>query len=257
MSPLAAGDWVMYDDFNRSDTLSGSLGYAESGQKWDLRGPYSGGVLPPTTYGQIKNGEFVADPASVAVYAVQQLTNTPTLIGGTVSWTQSSGSVGSSFAMVMSKNNVYVTNMLHFSIGRSGWTLSVSGPGIGSFVTVASGNISPVIPADGSPHTFQLSINGSAATIDIDGSVFAVYDNGNATYYSGSIFQSSDQRLKTNVLPLEASSSLSLIALLNPVSYARLDQTAQGTNLGFIAQQVSFRNWSPPPRRPRSRRTAP
>jgi len=67
--------------------------------------------------------------------------------------------------------------------------------------------------------------------------VFAVYDNGNATY-SGSLFQSSDQRLKTNVLPLEASSSLSLIALLNPVSYARLDQTAQGTNLGFIAQQV-------------------
>jgi Chaperone of endosialidase len=67
--------------------------------------------------------------------------------------------------------------------------------------------------------------------------VFAVYDNGNATY-SGSIFQSSDQRLKMNVRPLDASSSLSLFGALNPVSYTRLDQTAQGLNLGFIAQQV-------------------
>jgi hypothetical protein len=62
-------------------------------------------------------------------------------------------------------------------------------------------------------------------------------DNGNATY-SGSIFQSSDQRLKTNVQSLDASGSLVAIAALNPVSYTRLDQPAQGQTLGFIAQEV-------------------
>jgi hypothetical protein len=94
--------------------------------------------------------------------------------------------------------------------------------------------------------TSPFAVVNSAST-----TVFAVYDNGNTTY-SGSIFQSSDQRLKTNVQPLDASSSLSLIAALNPVSYTRLDQASQGTNLGFIAQQVQqvFPDWSPLPRRP-------
>jgi endosialidase-like protein/surface protein with Ig-like domain len=44
--------------------------------------------------------------------------------------------------------------------------------------------------------------------------------------------------LKTDVQSLEASSSLSAIELLNPVSYLRLDQPGTGENLGFIAQQV-------------------
>jgi hypothetical protein len=70
---------------------------------------------------------------------------------------------------------------------------------------------------------------------------FAVYDNGNATY-SGSIFQSSDQRLKTDVTPLDASSSLAEIEGLSPVSYTRIDQPGQGTNLGFIAQAVQPRS---------------
>lgn len=67
--------------------------------------------------------------------------------------------------------------------------------------------------------------------------VFASYDNGNATY-SGSLFQSSDQRLKTDITTLDASSSLALVAQLNPVEYTRIDQPDQGTTLGFIAQQV-------------------
>jgi hypothetical protein len=67
--------------------------------------------------------------------------------------------------------------------------------------------------------------------------VFAVYDSGNSTY-SGSIFQSSDQRLKTDIRSLDASSSLSFIDALNPVSYIRLDQPGQGSHLGFVAQGV-------------------
>lgn len=80
--------------------------------------------------------------------------------------------------------------------------------------------------------TTVFNVVNSAST-----TVFAVYDSGNSTY-SGSIFQSSDQRLKTNVQSLDASSSLSLLEQLNPVSYLRIDQPGTGKNLGFIAQQV-------------------
>ena len=66
---------------------------------------------------------------------------------------------------------------------------------------------------------------------------FSVYDNGNATY-NGSIFQSSDERLKTDIVPLDGSSSLSAILTLNPISYTRVDQPGGGENLGFLAQAV-------------------
>jgi len=86
---------------------------------------------------------------------------------------------------------------------------------------------------DSNATTSAFSVVNSAST-----TAFAVYDNGNATY-AGSIFQSSDARLKTNIQPLDASSSLSAIESLTPVSYDRLDQPGQGSNLGFIAQAVA------------------
>lgn len=85
---------------------------------------------------------------------------------------------------------------------------------------------------DNAATTSAFSVVNSAST-----TVFAAYDNGNATY-SGSIFQSSDQRLKTDIAALDSSSSLTLLDQLNPVSYTRIDQPDQGVNLGFIAQEV-------------------
>ena len=84
----------------------------------------------------------------------------------------------------------------------------------------------------GTGSTTAFAVVNNAST-----TAFAVYDNGNATY-AGSIFQSSDQRLKTDIQSLDASSSLSAIEQLDPVSYARLDQPSQGQQLGFIAQQL-------------------
>jgi hypothetical protein len=81
--------------------------------------------------------------------------------------------------------------------------------------------------------TSAFAVVNSAST-----TVFSVFDSGNSSY-SGSIFQSSDLRLKTNVSSLNVSSSLSAIEALNPVSYLRLDQPGQGKNLGFLAQQVA------------------
>jgi hypothetical protein len=81
--------------------------------------------------------------------------------------------------------------------------------------------------------TTAFSVANSASTTE-----FAVYDTGNATL-AGGLVQNSDQRLKTNVQSLDASSSLSLIDQLNPVTFNWIDPNKGTTpQLGFIAQQV-------------------
>jgi hypothetical protein len=67
---------------------------------------------------------------------------------------------------------------------------------------------------------------------------FVVNNNGSATL-AGTLTQNSDQRLKTNIQGLDASSSLAAIDALNPVTFNWIDPTEGATpQLGFIAQQV-------------------
>ena len=86
---------------------------------------------------------------------------------------------------------------------------------------------------DAASSTLAFNVVSSAST-----TVFAVFDGGNAEL-SGTLSQSSDQRLKTNIQSLDASSTLSLIDQLNPVTFNWIDPD-EGTTpqLGFIAQQV-------------------
>jgi lysophospholipase L1-like esterase len=81
--------------------------------------------------------------------------------------------------------------------------------------------------------TSAFAVVNSASTTE-----FSVYDTGNAVL-AGGLTQSSDQRLKTNVQSLDASSSLTAIDSLNPVTFNWIDPN-KGTipQLGFIAQQV-------------------
>jgi len=90
-----------------------------------------------------------------------------------------------------------------------------------------------VTGSDAASSTSAFAVVNSAST-----TVFAVFDGGNAEL-SGTLTQSSDQRLKTNIQSLDASSSLSLIDQLNPVTFNWIDPD-EGTTpqLGFIAQQV-------------------
>jgi hypothetical protein len=67
---------------------------------------------------------------------------------------------------------------------------------------------------------------------------FAVLDNGNATL-AGNLIQNSDQRLKTDITDLDASSSLAEIDALNPVTFNWIDPAkSSAPQFGFIAQQV-------------------
>jgi hypothetical protein len=87
--------------------------------------------------------------------------------------------------------------------------------------------------ADAASSTLAFNVVNGAST-----TVFAVFDGGNAQL-SGTLTQSSDQRLKTNIISLDASSSLVAINELTPVTYNWLDPEKGGTRqYGFIAQQV-------------------
>jgi hypothetical protein len=81
--------------------------------------------------------------------------------------------------------------------------------------------------------TSAFLVANSASTTE-----FNVLDNGNATL-AGNLIQNSDQRLKTNIQSLAASSSLTEIEQLNPVTFNWIDpEKGTGPQLGFIAQQV-------------------
>jgi hypothetical protein len=120
----------------------------------------------------------------------------------------------------------------------------IYGAGLGSIgSTVSTGNIGigtstpysrlTTWGADTAAGTAALTISNSASTTELQ-----VFDNGSATL-AGTLTQNSDQRLKTNVQSLDASSSLSAVDALNPVTFNWIDPD-QGTTpqLGFIAQQV-------------------
>jgi hypothetical protein len=86
--------------------------------------------------------------------------------------------------------------------------------------------------ADAASSTLSFSVVNSASS-----TVFAVFNGGNAQL-SGTLTQSSDKRLKTDIESLDASSTLALIDRLDPVTFAWKDRLKDGPQLGFIAQDV-------------------
>jgi hypothetical protein len=87
--------------------------------------------------------------------------------------------------------------------------------------------------SDTASSTLTFNVVNNAST-----TVFAVFDGGNARL-SGTLTQSSDRRLKTNIQGLDASTSLAAINSLSPVAYDWIDPEKGGIRqYGFIAQQV-------------------
>jgi hypothetical protein len=111
-------------------------------------------------------------------------------------------------------------------------TWTTTGLGIGTTSLLARLDVAGA--NNGTAPLFQLSSVASFATT----TEFIVNNNGNATL-AGTLTQNSDQRLKTNIQSLGASSSLAAIDALNPVTFNWIDQSeGSGTQVGFIAQQV-------------------
>jgi Chaperone of endosialidase/Domain of unknown function (DUF5011) len=112
----------------------------------------------------------------------------------------------------------------------TGGALSTGNVGIGT--THPYSRLQVTGPDSGASTTAFLVANSASSTL------FYVSDNGNAVLQGG-LTQTSDQRLKTNIQSLAASSSLSLIDQLNPVTFNWIDSNkGSAPQLGFIAQQV-------------------
>jgi excisionase family DNA binding protein len=130
--------------------------------------------------------------------------------------------------------NVTLTNKYALgadSLGISGVGYFGSNVGIGT--TSPTSRLSVAGP-DTSSATAALTVTNSTPTTE-----FQVFDDGHAVL-AGSLTQNSDERLKTDITSLDASSSLAAIEALNPVSFDwRGGLFGSTTQLGFIAQQVA------------------
>jgi hypothetical protein len=128
-------------------------------------------------------------------------------------------------------NQLDVGNLI-FGTGINGQYANVSTGNIGIGTTTPYSRLT-VWGLDAASSTLAFSVVNSAST-----TVFAVFDGGNAQL-SGTLTQSSDARLKTNIQSLDASTSLAAINSLTPVAYDWIDPNKGGVRqYGFIAQQV-------------------
>jgi hypothetical protein len=146
--------------------------------------------------------------------------------------------VGGSFSLTASTYNATTTAGKNYSI----FSLNTASSTNPLLTTLYNGNVGigtstpysrlEVFGPD-TASTSVFTVVNSASTTE-----FSVYDTGNAVL-AGGLTQSSDQRLKTNIQSLDASSSLSLIDELNPVTFNWIDPNKGAVpQLGFIAQQV-------------------
>ena len=128
-------------------------------------------------------------------------------------------------------NQLDIGNLI-YGTGLNGSLKTVSTGAVGIGTTTPYSALDVWGP-DTSANTSAFVISNSASTTELN-----VLDNGNATL-AGTLTQNSDQRLKTNIQSLNASSSLAAINALNPVTFNWIDPDKGTTlQLGFIAQQV-------------------
>ena len=128
-------------------------------------------------------------------------------------------------------NQLDIGNLI-FGTGINGEGTNISTGNIGIGTSSPYGRLT-VWGLDTASSTLTFNVVNNAST-----TIFAVFDGGNAQL-SGTLTQSSDARLKTNIQSLDASTSLAAINSLTPVAYDWLDPNKGGTRqYGFIAQQV-------------------
>lgn len=128
-------------------------------------------------------------------------------------------------------NQLNIGNLI-FGTGINGEGPSISTGNIAIGTSTPYSRLS-IWGSDAASSTSAFTVVNNAST-----TVFAVFNGGNAQL-SGTLTQSSDRRLKTNIAALDASTSLAAINSLSPVAYDWLDPEKGGVRqYGFIAQDV-------------------
>jgi hypothetical protein len=115
--------------------------------------------------------------------------------------------------------------------GGGGGSVVIDNNRIAVGTTTAYARLS-VWGSDTASSTLAFNVINNAST-----TVFAVFNGGNAQL-SGTLTQSSDRRLKTDIESLDASSTLALIDKLDPVAFTWKNRSQDGQQMGFIAQDV-------------------
>lgn len=221
-------------------TKNGDFFLGPTDNSWSIGGdklifgagtPGSGDVkMVMTSSGQLgigttspENSAKLAITDSTAVAAIPDLVLSQSATGGSdwYFWSTNSNNLSGGGKLLINNSNATASGK--FTIDSSGRV------GIGT--TNPYSRLQVTGPNTASTSAF--AVVNSASTTE-----FSVSDAGSAVL-SGSLTQNSDQRLKTNVESLDASSSLTAIEALNPVSFNWIDGVfGAGDQLGFIAQQV-------------------
>ena len=146
------------------------------------------------------------------------------------------GATGDTISFTKTGTNFLLANnasgALEFQTGGANARLDITSAGNVGIGTSTPYSRLTVWGKDTSGSTGAFLVANSASTTE-----FVVNDDGSATL-AGTLTQNSDQRLKTNIQSLDASSSLAAINALNPVTFNWIDPSKGGEQLGFIAQQV-------------------
>jgi hypothetical protein len=147
--PAVTGSFI--DTFDRAD------------RGWDLRGPYAGGFpLPAATDGFIKDGRFTY-AGNAVVYAVRQFHGQVRKVGARGQWRRiREGDADTAMTMALTANDKIVSDMVHFSVSRSRWSLTVRRGA--DFIPVAEGQFAPVLLLD---HEYEFEVEATAATVTV------------------------------------------------------------------------------------------
>lgn len=149
------------------DTFDRQGGDHGLGEGWDLRGAFTGDFpLQPATDGFIRDGRYTYAGDTV-VCAARQFRAPVDSVGAIGRWTRSGRGSETTFAMAVSANDLLISDVIHLSVNRSAWELSVR-RNTGAFEPVARGRFSPVLDLD-TDYGFQLDVSAESVGVTVPG----------------------------------------------------------------------------------------
>lgn len=134
-------------------------------ESWDLRGPYAGSFpLPAATDGFFEHGVY-SYAGNAVVYAVRQFTGRVTAIGTRGQWRRvRDGDAETAMTMALTSNDKIVSDMVHFSVSRSRWSLTVRRGA--DFISVAEGRFAPQLSLDRA-YRFELATDSNSVAVQL------------------------------------------------------------------------------------------